>query len=138
VVTEQSGVLPWETSPQPMIPLLQPSLWSKMTPTSAFCSCDSSKRRFLAAWSSQPTALKLMRSITPHRFLLDYHLPSMTGFELVDHLRTIPTLEQTPIFLMSARMPRDGVKQRQLQAIRKPFDLNELLQLVREQLPASD
>jgi CheY-like chemotaxis protein len=83
-------------------------------------------------------ALKLVRSITPQLFLLDYHLPSMTGLELVDHLRTIPTLEQTPIILMSARMPRDGVKQRQLQAIRKPFDLNELMQLLREQLPASD
>ena len=62
----------------------------------------------------------------------------MTGFELVDQLRAIPTLEQTPIILMNARMPRDGVKQRQLQAIRKPFDLNELMQLIREQLLASD
>lgn len=82
--------------------------------------------------------LKLVRSIAPHLFLVDYNLPSMNGLELVDHLRAIPTLKQTPIVLMSARMPRDGVKQRRLPAIHKPFDLNHLLQVVREQLPASD
>jgi CheY-like chemotaxis protein len=83
-------------------------------------------------------ALKLVRSITPQLFLLDYNLPSMDGLELVDTLRAILSLEQTPIILMSAHMPREGVKQRQLQAIHKPFDFNALIQLVREQLPFAD
>lgn len=54
--------------------------------------------------------------------------------ELVDSLRVIPSLEQTPIILMSTYIPRDGVNERQLQAIHKPFDLNDLMQVVREQL----
>jgi hypothetical protein len=35
-------------------------------------------------------ALKLVRSIIPHLFLLDYNLPGMNGLELVDHLRATP------------------------------------------------
>jgi len=38
-------------------------------------------------------ALKLVRSITPQLFLLDYNLPSMDGLELVDTLRAILSLE---------------------------------------------
>lgn len=83
------------------------------------------------------TALKLVRSITPHLFLLDYNLPGMTGLELVDHLRATPNGEETPIILMSARMPHEGIAERGLSALHKPFDLDALLRLVREQLPTS-
>jgi len=41
---------------------------------------------------------------------LDYNLPGMNGLELVDHLRATPNGEHTPIILMSARMPREGVR----------------------------
>jgi CheY-like chemotaxis protein len=37
-------------------------------------------------------ALKLVRSITPHLFLLDYNLPGMDGLELVDQLRATPNV----------------------------------------------
>jgi DNA-binding response OmpR family regulator len=80
-------------------------------------------------------ALKLVRSLTPQLFLLDYHLPSMNGLELVDQLRATPSLQDVPIILMSARMPREGVNERHLHAIHKPFDFNDLLCLVRELLP---
>jgi CheY-like chemotaxis protein len=80
-------------------------------------------------------ALQLVRSITPQLFLLDYHLPRMTGLQLAGRLRAIPPLEHTPIILMSARMPRNEINERQLQAIHKPFDFDDLLRLVRDQLP---
>jgi DNA-binding response OmpR family regulator len=76
-------------------------------------------------------AMKLVRSITPQLFLLDYHLPGINGLELVDSLRAIPGLEQSPMILMSARMPPDGLEQRQLLAIHKPFDFNTLIRMVR-------
>ena len=83
-------------------------------------------------------ALKLVRSIIPHLFLLDYHLPGMTGLELVDHLRATPNGKETPIILMSARLPREGVAERGLSALPKPFHLDALLRLVREQVPVAD
>ena len=83
-------------------------------------------------------ALKLVRSITPHLLLLDYNLPGMDGLELVDHLQATPNVEDTPIILMSAQMPQEGVDKRRVAAIHKPFDLNDLLHLVREQLPFAD
>jgi len=83
-------------------------------------------------------ALKLVRSIIPHLFLLDYNLPGMNGLELVDHLRAIPSTERAPIILMSAHMPHNAVNERRLSSIDKPFDFNDLLRLIREQLPVSD
>jgi CheY-like chemotaxis protein len=65
-------------------------------------------------------ALKLVRSIIPHLFLLDYNLPGMNGLELVDHLRATPNGEHTPIILMSARIPREGVWERQ-QCVPPPY-----------------
>ena len=62
----------------------------------------------------------------------------MNGLELVDHLRATPHAEDTPIILMSARMPREGVAERGLSALPKPFHLDALLRLVREQLAVSD
>jgi CheY-like chemotaxis protein len=80
-------------------------------------------------------ALKLVRSIIPHIFLLDYNLPGINGLELVDHLRATPNGEHTPIILMSARMPREGIWERLLRVLPKAFRFKALLRLVREQLP---
>lgn len=62
----------------------------------------------------------------------------MTGLELVDCLRSIPGLEQSPLMLMSARLPPSGVEARGLSAIHKPFHFDALIRLLREQLPAAD
>ncbi len=57
------------------------------------------------------------------------------SLELVDHLRATPNGEHTPIILMSARMPREGVWECQLRVLPKPFRFKALLRLVCEQLP---
>jgi CheY-like chemotaxis protein len=42
-------------------------------------------------------ALKAVRTLTPHLFVLDYKLPGMDGIELYDQLQEIPELEQIPV-----------------------------------------
>ena len=80
------------------------------------------------------TALNMLPTTAPKLFLLDYKLPGMTGLELVDHLRRINGHEQTPVVLMSASLFGKDISRYDLTYIQKPFDLDQLLQLVEEAL----
>ncbi len=75
-------------------------------------------------------ALKLVNTIKPNLFVLDYQLPSMNGLELYDHLHTIPGLEDVPALFMSANLPTGELKKRRVYYIKKPFELEELLQTI--------
>ena len=79
-------------------------------------------------------ALKIVRNIVPQLFLLDYRLPGMDGLELYDHLHTMPELERVPAILMSADLRWRDIEERHLKAIKKPFELDSLLQLIEETL----
>jgi CheY-like chemotaxis protein len=80
------------------------------------------------------TALNMLQTARPELFLLDYKLPGMTGLELVDHLRSTREYEQTPIVLMSASLFGKDISKYDLRYIQKPFDLDQLLELVEETL----
>src|SRR5438046_4277726 len=47
-------------------------------------------------------ALSLVEHITPELFLLDYHLPGLTGIVMYDRLQAQSGLEHVPEILMSA------------------------------------
>jgi DNA-binding response OmpR family regulator len=66
--------------------------------------------------------------------LLDYHLPGMNGLELADWLRSREKREHIPILLMSADTPQEVSGKKHLRTLRKPFDLETLLQVVAELL----
>jgi CheY-like chemotaxis protein len=81
------------------------------------------------------TALKIVQTVVPHLFLLDYHLgSSMTGLQLVTHLRNMKEHEQTPILLMSAQMPKEANEQPGMRTLHKPFELDHLVQLLTSML----
>jgi len=80
------------------------------------------------------TALAILQTARPNMFLLDYKLPGMNGLELVERIRRIKEYEQTPIVLMSANLFKEDVTGYNLKYIRKPFDLDRLLQLIEEAL----
>lgn len=80
------------------------------------------------------TALTKTQTVLPHLLLVDYRLPGLNGIELCDHLRSTQQHQRTPVILMSANPPWKDIEQRHLPAIRKPFELEELFQLIREQL----
>lgn len=84
------------------------------------------------------TALDILQTARPKLFLLDYKLPGMNGLELFDCIRRIKEYEQTPVVLMSASIFREDLTRYRLKYIRKPFDLDRLLELVEEALSAQD
>jgi len=44
----------------------------------------------------------LLKDITPDLFLLDLHMPSISGFELVPIIRALPEHKHTPIIFITA------------------------------------
>ena len=78
--------------------------------------------------STPDEALKLVQVRKPHLCLLDYNLPQMNGIELYDCMRALVGLETLPALIMSANLPQQAIEKRNLAAIKKPFDLDDLLQ----------
>ncbi|HTK06526.1 MAG TPA: response regulator [Ktedonobacteraceae bacterium] len=81
-------------------------------------------------------ALKIIHTIQPDLFVVDYHLPEMNGLEFVDTLRAKPEYARTPMLLMSARPPWPDLAQRQLLCLEKPFELDIFVLQIKELLLA--
>ncbi len=81
-------------------------------------------------------ALQVTRGRKVNLFIIDYHLPGMNGIELYDKLHTIPELQDIPALISSVNIGQleSHLKARQLVGVGKPFDLNELLELVAKAL----
>ncbi len=75
-------------------------------------------------------ALEITKGVTPDLFILDYQLPKMSGIELYDLLQTIQGLAHIPTIIMSANLPEAAIQQRKLIGIKKPFELDELLDTI--------
>ncbi len=73
-------------------------------------------------------ALRMVQSIKPGLFILDYQLPGMNGIELYDKLHAIKALVDVPALMMSARLPRQELEKRKIAGMNKPIDLDEFLQ----------
>lgn len=93
-------------------------------------------RAFLATDANQ--AMDIARKIKPSAVLLDYQLPGMNGIELYDQLHATNGLEDTPAIMASARVPTNAVEERHLPSLKKPFELEELLQTIEEVLENSE
>ncbi|MGZ3610833.1 MAG: response regulator [Ktedonobacteraceae bacterium] len=74
-------------------------------------------------------ALKFTRFVKPQLFLLDYSLPDMNGIVLYDRLHARKELEDVPAIIVGAclKAAGDDIKQRELLALEKPFNLDEFL-----------
>jgi CheY-like chemotaxis protein len=79
-------------------------------------------------------ALKIVKSIKPNLFVLDYQLPNMNGIELYDHLHATEGLEKVPALFMSANLPTGALEKRRVYYLKKPVDLEDLLQKIEELL----
>ena len=75
-------------------------------------------------------ALKVTHHIKPSLFLLDYRLPKMNGLELYDQLHAKEGLETVPAILISANLPLRELTKRSIPSLKKPFDLDQLLQTI--------
>ena len=80
-------------------------------------------------------ALQAIHVHTPHLFLLDYHLPDMSGFELHDQLHTFAHLKGVPTILISSHQPPlQELRKRRITYLAKPFELIDLLQVFEKYL----
>ncbi|HEY3991956.1 MAG TPA: response regulator [Ktedonobacteraceae bacterium] len=79
-------------------------------------------------------ALEMVKTLAPDLFVLDYQLPHMNGLELADRLRATEELQHVPVLLMSANIPQQELEKRQLPFLAKPFELEELFQIITELL----
>ncbi|GCE19710.1 response regulator [Dictyobacter kobayashii] len=77
-------------------------------------------------------AQNVLQRDVPVLLLLDYHLPGMNGLELAYWLKSHEEYRYIPIILMSADVPPEANCKMHLRTVRKPFDLERLLQLIAE------
>ncbi len=77
-------------------------------------------------------ALKVVQSLKPNLFILDYQLPRMDGIELYDKLHAMAELMHIPAMMMSARLPQKELAQRKILGMNKPLDLDDFLQTVED------
>ncbi len=76
------------------------------------------------------SVLNTVETLKPDLFILDYHLPRMTGIELYDKLQTIEEIAHIPTLMISARLPWPELKKRQITGLNKPLDLDEFLETI--------
>lgn len=83
------------------------------------------------------TALALAMARLPHLIIVDLMLPFMDGEQLFTAIREVALLASTPVIIVSASRYTHEVAARvgAQAALRKPFDLDELSDRVRELLP---
>lgn len=75
-------------------------------------------------------ALQIVDDIKPGLFLIDYSLPYLNGFELYDQLHASKELKNVPALMLSANCPWEEAKKRKIPCMRKPVELDELLQTI--------
>ena len=81
-------------------------------------------------------ALQLVHTVRPSLVITDYRLPNMNGLELCDMLKSMHPLKDTPAIIMSAHLPVQEVRKRNLVGLNKPFELDDLLNTVERLLSA--
>jgi DNA-binding response OmpR family regulator len=79
-------------------------------------------------------ALTQARETQPDLFILDIHMPGLTGYELCKQLKALPQFEKAPIIIISARGQQDEIRAG-LDAgaqvyMRKPFAPQDLVENV--------
>lgn len=84
------------------------------------------------------SCLQLVNEIdTPDVILLDLHLRGMSGIELLDEMRLVPEYSSVPVILITGgllcheALPSPDKYEA---IVEKPFDLEELLSVVDEQV----
>ncbi|HEX2911297.1 MAG TPA: response regulator [Chloroflexia bacterium] len=87
-----------------------------------------------------PVVLENIRKTRPHLLLLDIHLPGLGSFEIMQGMLSDEELAQIKVLVCSASRPSlEALRNLMHEAgspmpavLEKPFDLDDLLKLVRE------
>ncbi len=77
-----------------------------------------------------PQAVDIVKDIRPNLLLLDYWLPTIHGIELYDRLCAAEGLAQVPTIMLSVNAPVQEINKRKITYMKKPFDIERLLQKI--------
>jgi CheY-like chemotaxis protein len=79
-------------------------------------------------------ALDFASTVKVDLWIIDYLLPGMNGLELYDRLHADKVLQDVPSILISASfsLHKHDLGERKLTVLEKPFDLNVLLETVKQ------
>ena len=84
--------------------------------------------------SNGAQALQFLQEITPHLLILDYFLPDMNGLQVYDHFQAREGNKRIPTLFISANAPVGELRKRSVSYLKKPFELDDLLQTVEQLL----
>jgi len=85
-------------------------------------------------------ALRLLREFRPAVIITDLMMPDISGIDLIKIVRSTPDLAQIPILAMSADstgLLPEAEKAGATELFRKPIDLDQLVERLREFIPES-
>lgn len=91
-----------------------------------------------AMWIAEgDLVLETARRLRPSLILLDYIMPFMDGLQLYDHLQRIETMRNVPVILISGSptLPFEKLRERGIYILKKPFQLNDLLDMIAQLMP---
>lgn len=92
-----------------------------------------------AVWIAESDlVLETARHLHPSLILLDYIMPFMDGLQLYDHLQRIDTMRNVPVILISGSptLPFEKLRERGIYVLKKPFELNDLLDMIAQLMSA--
>jgi DNA-binding NtrC family response regulator len=77
-------------------------------------------------------ALEAAAHLRPSLILLDYVMPTLDGLRLFDYMQGVEHIRGVPVVLISARasIPFEELEKRKIHFLSKPFEMDELLDLV--------
>ena len=88
--------------------------------------------------SDGPSGLEKARADRPDLVILDIVMPGMDGFEVLKRLRAFRETRRTPVLMLTARGETEAifkaVESGSVDYLIKPFDLEELLKLIKRYL----
>ncbi len=93
---------------------------------------------FIMTASNGLEGLEIMDNKTPDLIISDIMMPKMGGFEFLDHLRQNSAWIHIPVIFLSARGTKEDIRAGRVSGaelyITKPFDNEELIEMVKSQL----
>ena len=79
---------------------------------------------------------QLLRSPLPDLILLDMTMPVLTGFEFLEMQQEDPRIRAIPVIAVTVHAKVAEIRGVR-RVVRKPFDLNQLVEMIREVLAES-
>jgi CheY-like chemotaxis protein len=70
----------------------------------------------------------------PSLIVLDLMMPVMNGWEFLDRVQNVPSLAAIPVIVASAGLSLPGEQRKPVDFMRKPIDLDEFIERVKERL----